>query len=53
MERPPVDAWLLRRTGRFPFWHGSVPLEDALSVVYAKAGERAATLLAETWPDLE
>jgi uncharacterized Zn finger protein len=51
LERPPVDAWLLRRTGRFPFWHGTVPLEDALSAVYAKAGERAATLLAETWPD--
>ncbi len=51
LERPPVDAWLLRRTGRFPFWHGSLPLEDALSGVYAKAGESAATLLAETWPD--
>jgi uncharacterized Zn finger protein len=51
LERPPVDAWLLRRTGRFPFWHGSVPLEDALSTIYARAGERAATLLAETWPD--
>jgi uncharacterized Zn finger protein len=51
LERPPVDAWLLRRTGRFPFWHGAVPLEDALSSVYAKAGESAATLLAETWPD--
>ncbi|MBV8530246.1 MAG: SWIM zinc finger family protein [Candidatus Eremiobacteraeota bacterium] len=53
LERPPVDAWLLRRTGRFPFWHGNVPLEDALSAVYAAAGERAATLLAETWPDCE
>jgi uncharacterized Zn finger protein len=51
LERPPVDAWLLRRTGRFPFWHGSVPLEDALSNVYAKASESAATILAETWPD--
>ncbi len=51
LERPPVDAWLLRRTGRFPFWHGAVPLENALSAVYAKAGESAATLLAETWPD--
>lgn len=53
LERPPVDAWLLRRTGRFPFWHGSVPLEDALLVVYVKASESAATLLAETWPDLK
>jgi uncharacterized Zn finger protein len=53
IEVPPVDAWLLRRAGRFPFWHGSVSLEDALSVTCAKAGERAAALLAETWPDSE
>lgn len=53
LERPPMDAWLLRRTGRFPFWHGSVPLEDALVAVYTKASESAATLLAETWPDIK
>lgn len=53
VEVPPIDAWLLRRAGRFPFWHGSISLEDALSVVYAKAGEEAAALLAAVWPDAE
>jgi uncharacterized Zn finger protein len=51
VERPPMDAWLLRQAGHFPFWHGSIALEDALSRVYADAAEEAATLLAETWPD--
>ena len=53
VERPPVNAWLLRRAGPFPFWHGSISLEDSLSVVCAKAAESAATLLAETWPDVK
>ena len=51
VEHPQVNAWLLRQAGRFPFWHGSISLEDALSVVYARAAEHALTLLAETWPD--
>jgi uncharacterized Zn finger protein len=53
VEPPPVDAWLLRRAGRLPFWHGGVTLEEALLVVYAKAAEAAATLLTQTWPDAD
>lgn len=53
MEPPPVDAWLLRSAGRFPFWHGSITLEESLHVVYAKSGEDAMTLLAKTWFDGE
>jgi uncharacterized Zn finger protein len=49
LERPPIAAWLLRRAGRFPFWNGSVPLEEALSDPYEKAAEAAAALLAQTW----
>lgn len=51
VEPPPVPAWLLHQAGRFPFWHGSEPLEDALAPVYEHAVDAAATLLAETWPD--
>ncbi|MGA8535097.1 MAG: SWIM zinc finger family protein [Candidatus Tumulicola sp.] len=51
VDAPPVDGWPLRRAGRFPFWSGEASLEDALSTVYRDAGERAAVLLAETWPD--
>jgi len=53
VEVPPVDAWLLRRAGRFPFWSGTDALEDALAPIYAAAAERAATLLTETWTDAE
>ena len=53
VEAAPIDAWPLRRAGRFPFWSGEDSMEDALSAVYREAGERAAALLAETWPDSE
>jgi uncharacterized Zn finger protein len=51
VDAPPVDGWPLRRAGRFPFWSGEASLEHALSAAYREAGERAAALLAETWPD--
>lgn len=51
LDPPRVDAWPLRRAGRFPFWSGERSLEDALSAVYREAAERAAAFLAETWPD--
>ena len=51
IDVPSVDAWPLRRAGRFPFWSGSEPLESALDDEYASAAQRAAALLAETWPD--
>jgi uncharacterized Zn finger protein len=51
IDVPSVDAWPLRRAGRFPFWNGTEPLESALDDEYASAAERAAALLAETWPD--
>jgi uncharacterized Zn finger protein len=51
VEPPRIDAWLLRSAGRFPFWQGSITLEESLHVVYAKAGEDAAALLAETHLD--
>lgn len=47
VQPPPIDAWLLKRAGRFPFWNGSGTLEDSLHDVYAKAGEDAMTRLAE------
>jgi uncharacterized Zn finger protein len=50
IEAPPVDGWPLRRAGRFPFWNGTHPLDVALDDVYASAGQRAAAVLAETWP---
>jgi uncharacterized Zn finger protein len=51
IEAPAVDGWPLRRAGRFPFWNGTEPLETALDDAYALAGQRAAAMLAETWPD--
>jgi uncharacterized Zn finger protein len=53
VEAPPVDGWPLRRAGRFPFWSGEAPLEDALSSTYREAGEHAVALLAEAWPDAD
>lgn len=51
LDAPPVDAWPLRRAGRFPFWNGTIPLDDALAALYRDAGADAAEMLAETWPD--
>lgn len=50
LEPPALDGWLLKRAGRFPFWHGSIELEEALRAVYHAAGEEALTRLAQTWP---
>jgi uncharacterized Zn finger protein len=44
---PPLDAVLLRKAGRFPFWRADVSLEDALSPLYARAAENALAWLAE------
>jgi uncharacterized Zn finger protein len=44
---PALDAVLLRKAGRFPFWRADVALEEALSPVYARATESALSWLAE------
>jgi uncharacterized Zn finger protein len=44
---PALDAVLLRKAGRFPFWRADDALEDALSPVYARATESALAWLAE------
>ncbi len=47
ISAPAVDAVLLRKAGRFPFWRADVALEEALSPVYARATENALAWLAE------
>jgi uncharacterized Zn finger protein len=34
---PPVTAALVRRLGQFPFWRGSLSLEEAVEPIYARA----------------
>jgi len=47
IAKPALDAALLRRAGRFPFWRADHTLEDALAPVYARATEAALAWLAE------
>lgn len=44
--RPPIDGWLLKRAGNFPFWRGNARLGEALVPVYEAAAERALLALA-------
>jgi uncharacterized Zn finger protein len=37
VRKPPVSAALVRRLGKFPFWRGDEPLQDALEPDYDRA----------------
>jgi uncharacterized Zn finger protein len=39
VQQPPVSAGWLRRLGKFPFWRGERPMNEALEPVYVAAGE--------------
>lgn len=47
LAAPALDAVLLRKAGRFPFWRADETLADALAPVYARATETALAWLAE------
>jgi uncharacterized Zn finger protein len=40
VEAPPVEAAVVRRLGKFPFWRGEKPLVDALEPAYLQASKR-------------
>lgn len=39
VETPAVTAPLLKRLGKFPFWRGKTPLQEALGANYSRASE--------------
>lgn len=40
VEPPPVEAALVRRLGKFPFWRGEKPLVEAVEPAYVVASKR-------------
>jgi uncharacterized Zn finger protein len=44
VRTPPVNAALLKRLGKFPFWRGAIDLQEALEPDYAQASQQGIAL---------
>jgi uncharacterized Zn finger protein len=40
VETPPVEAAVVRRLGKFPFWRGEKPLVESVEAAYVSASKR-------------